>query len=162
VPNPGSAPYTPEYNGRAYTNPNGDYQAPYITVAYTDPIPLQGSSVGFLPNSAYHNVTWHNMLGQPEFDGFGYESPPQFPFRLQPIDMMPGSMDPNNLTKQLATIMRESFVIEPKGRGCIHQNPYPDYYDQHHYPIGYRVPKFSMFSMEHGKTTLQHVGQFIL
>jgi hypothetical protein len=27
MPNTGSAPYTPGYNGRAYTNPNGNYQA---------------------------------------------------------------------------------------------------------------------------------------
>jgi hypothetical protein len=87
--NHGSAPYTPGYNNWAYTNPNGNYKASYTTVAYTDPIPLPGSSAGFLLNSAYHNATWHNTLGQPEFGGFGYETPPQFPFRPQPIDMTP-------------------------------------------------------------------------
>jgi hypothetical protein len=74
--NPSSALYTLGYNGRAYTNPKGNYPAPY-----TDPIPLPGSSAGFLPNSTYHNAMWHNTLGQPKFGGFGYEAPPQFPFR---------------------------------------------------------------------------------
>jgi hypothetical protein len=86
----------------------------------------------------------------------------------QPIGMMPAhatvelSADPNNLTNALATILRESFVIEPRGRGRVYQKPYPDYYDQFPYPRGYRVPEFSKFSGEDGKTTLEHVGQFIL
>jgi hypothetical protein len=71
-------------------------------------------------------------------------------------------MDPNNLTNQLATILHESFDIESKGRGCVYQKPNPDYYDQLPYPRGYRVPGFSKFSGEDGKSTLEHVGQFIL
>jgi hypothetical protein len=43
----------------------------------------------------------------------------------------------------LATILCESFIIEPKG-------------------VGYRVPEFSKFSGEDRKITLEHVGQFIL
>jgi hypothetical protein len=73
----------------------------------------------------------------------------------------PGA-EPNNLTNQLATILHESFGIEPKGRGRIYQKSYPNYYDQLHYPRGYRVPEFAKFSGEDGKTTLEHVGQFIL
>jgi hypothetical protein len=71
-------------------------------------------------------------------------------------------VDPNNLTNQLATILRESFGIEPKGRGCVYQKPYPDYYDQLPYPRDYRVPEFSKFSEDDGKTTLEHISQFIL
>jgi hypothetical protein len=68
----------------------------------------------------------------------------------------------NNLTNQLATILCKCFGVEPKGRECVYQKPYPYYYDQLPYPRGYRVPKFSKFSGEDGKTTLEHVGQFIL
>jgi hypothetical protein len=71
-------------------------------------------------------------------------------------------VDPNNLTNQLATILRESFGIEPKGRWRVYQKSYPDYYDQLHYPRGYIVPEFAKFSEEDGKTILEHVGQFIL
>jgi hypothetical protein len=73
----------------------------------------------------------------------------------------PGT-DPNNLTNQLSTILRESFDIEPKGRGRVYQKAYLDYYDQLSYPRGYRVPEFSKFSGEDDKATLEHVGQFIL
>jgi hypothetical protein len=80
MPNPGSAPYTPGYNGQAYTNPNCNYQAPYTTVAYTDPIPLPGSSLGFLPNQAYQHTSRFNTYGQPKTGDFGYEPPLQFSF----------------------------------------------------------------------------------
>jgi hypothetical protein len=62
----------------------------------------------------------------------------------------------------LATILCESFDIEPKGRGHVYQKPYLDYYDQLPYHRGYGVPEFSKFSGEDDKTTLEHVGQFIL
>jgi hypothetical protein len=71
-------------------------------------------------------------------------------------------VDPNNLTNQLTTILRESFGIEPKGRVRVYQKPYLDYYDQLPYPRGYRVTEFAIFSGEDGKITLEHVGQFIL
>jgi hypothetical protein len=68
----------------------------------------------------------------------------------------------NNLTNQLATILQESFGIEPKGRGRVYQKSYPNYYDQLPYPRGYRVPEFSKFSGEDDKTTFEHVDQFTL
>jgi hypothetical protein len=70
--------------------------------------------------------------------------------------------DPNNLTNKLATIMHESFGIEPKDRERIYQKPYLDYYDQLLYPRGYRVSEFAKFSRQDGKITLEHVDQFIL
>jgi hypothetical protein len=82
-PNPGSAPYTFGYNGRAYPKPNSSYKAPYTTVAYTDPIPLPGSLLGFLPNYAYQNTPRFNACGHAEASGFGYETPTQFLFRPQ-------------------------------------------------------------------------------
>jgi hypothetical protein len=166
--NPGSASYTFGYNCWTYPNPNGNYQASYTTVAYTDPILLHGSLLGFLPNHAYKNAPHFNAYSQAKADGFSYETPPQFPFKPQSIDKTPArattepSTDANNLTSQLTTILCESFGIEPKGRGHVYQKPYPDYYDQLPYPKGYRVPEFAKFSGEDGKTTLEHVGQFIL
>jgi hypothetical protein len=76
TPNPGSASYTSGYNGRAYPNPSGNFQASYTTIAYTDPITLLGSSLGFLPNHAYQTPPRFNAYSQPEAGGFGYETPP--------------------------------------------------------------------------------------
>jgi hypothetical protein len=168
MPNFTSTSYTSRGKDRAYAHASSNFQAPYTTVAYTNPIPLSGSSLGFLSNHAYQNSPRFNAYGRPKASGFGYETPPQFLFRPQPIDMTsarattePGT-DPNNLTNQLATILHKSFGIEPKGRECVYQKPYPDYYDQLPYPRSYRVTEFSKFSGEDGKTTLEHAGQFIL
>jgi hypothetical protein len=166
--NPGSATYTSGYNSRAYPNPNGNYQALYNTIAYTDPNPLPGSSLDLLPNHTYYNAPCFNTYGQPKAGGFGYETPLQFPFRSHPIDMMPArgmaesGADPNNLINKLATISCESFYIESKGRVRVYQKPYPNYYNQLPYPRGYRVLEFAKFSGENGKTTLEYVGHFIL
>jgi hypothetical protein len=76
MPNFTSAPYTPGGNGRAYVHASGNYQAPYSTLAYTDPIPLPSSSLGLLPNHAYQNTSHFNAYGQPKAGSFGYQIPP--------------------------------------------------------------------------------------
>jgi hypothetical protein len=81
IPNPNLTPYTSGFNGRAYSNPSSNFQAPYTTVAYTNPIPLPSSLLGFLPNYTYQTPPCFNAYGQLEANGFGYETPPQFPFR---------------------------------------------------------------------------------
>jgi hypothetical protein len=73
VSNFSSAPYTPEAMTE-HTRTSSNYHAPYSTVAYTDLISLSGSSMGFLPNHAYHNTMRFNAYGQSEADGFGYET----------------------------------------------------------------------------------------
>jgi hypothetical protein len=73
--NPGSDPYTSGYNGQSYPNRNGNYHVSHITVAYTDPISLHGSLLGFLPNYAYQNAPHFNTYGQPKANGFGCETP---------------------------------------------------------------------------------------
>jgi hypothetical protein len=63
------------------------------------------------------NMPRFNAYVQLEVDGFGYETPSQFSFRPQPIDMTPArataepGADPNNLTNKLVTILREFFGI---------------------------------------------------
>jgi hypothetical protein len=81
MPNFTSAPYTPGGIGWAYAHAIDNYQAPYTIIAYTDPVPLPDSSLGFLSNHAYQNASRFNAYGQPEADGFGNETPLQFPFR---------------------------------------------------------------------------------
>jgi hypothetical protein len=89
MPNFGLVSYTIGGNNRTYTNNNDNFQSLYTIVAYNDPIPLLGSSIGFFPNYAYNNATWFNTDSPSEYIGFGYETSPQFLFRPQPIDMTP-------------------------------------------------------------------------
>jgi hypothetical protein len=75
MPNPSLNPCNSGFNGRAYPNPGSNFEAPYTNIAYTDHIPLPGSLLGFLPNHAYETLPHFNAYGQPEADGFGYETP---------------------------------------------------------------------------------------
>jgi hypothetical protein len=74
MPNPSSTPYPSGFNGQAYPNSNGNFQAPHTTIACTDPVPLPDSSLCFLPNHAYQTPPRFNTYGQPKIDGFGYET----------------------------------------------------------------------------------------
>jgi hypothetical protein len=71
IPNPSSTPYIFGFNGRAYPNPCNNFQVPYTTIAYTDPIPLPDSSLVFLLNHAYQTLPRFNLYGQSEADGLG-------------------------------------------------------------------------------------------
>jgi hypothetical protein len=51
MPSPSSTPCTSGFNGRAHRNPSGNFQPPYTTIAYTDPVPLPGRSLGFFPTT---------------------------------------------------------------------------------------------------------------
>jgi hypothetical protein len=62
----------------------------------------------------------------------------------------------SSLTLEDIECPKSSFTIKLKWRGHVYQKPYPDYYDQLLYPRGYKMPKFSKFSGEHGKITLEH------
>jgi hypothetical protein len=63
IQNPSLTPYTSGFNGRVYRNPSGNFHAPYTTIAYTNPIPLPGSLLGFLPNHAYQTPPRFNAYG---------------------------------------------------------------------------------------------------
>jgi hypothetical protein len=63
MPNRSSTPYTSGFSGRVSPNPSGNFQALYTTIAYTDPIPLPGSSLGFLLNHAYQTQPCFNAYG---------------------------------------------------------------------------------------------------
>ena len=61
----------------------------------------------------------------------------------------------------IRTIIRDNFWFEVRNCAKVHQNPYPDYYDNIPYPRVYRVPEFTKFGGEDSRTTWEHVGQFL-
>ena len=62
----------------------------------------------------------------------------------------------------MTQVLRETFGLEPKGKGRVYQKPYPTDYDEVPFPRNYRVPEFAKFNGDDGKTSLEHVGQFTL
>jgi hypothetical protein len=46
-------------------------------------------------------------------------------------------------------------------RGQSYQRPYGNRFDHHPYPQGTRIPEFTKFSGDQGKSTREHIGQFV-
>nr|ABA92239.1 retrotransposon protein, putative, unclassified [Oryza sativa Japonica Group] len=80
---------------------------------------------------------------------------------IRPPNPPPNLQGPNNMEDMISDIMRNRFGIETRNRVRAYKKPYPDYYDNVPFPRNYRVPEFSKFSGEDGKTTWEHVGQFL-
>ena len=67
-----------------------------------------------------------------------------------------------SIREEMASLLREHFGVEPKGRARVYQKPYPDYYyDTILYPRGFKVPDFVKFNGEDSRTTMEHIGKFL-
>jgi hypothetical protein len=41
------------------------------------------------------------------------------------------------------------------------KKPYPDYFDATPYPRGFKIPDFVKFTGDDGRSTFEHIGQFL-
>nr|AAM74403.1 Putative retroelement [Oryza sativa Japonica Group] len=80
---------------------------------------------------------------------------------IRPPNPPPNQHGPNNMEDIISDIIKNRFGIETRNRARTYKKPYPDYYDNVPFPRNYRVPEFAKFSGEDGKTTWEHVGQFL-
>jgi hypothetical protein len=143
---------------------------PYNTVAYsTPPIPPQGTGIpyGPLPDT-YFNVPSQNTPHMQHVTSHSHDTPQQQSFRPQPHanassnrPMAETLFGPESIKEQMTNILREHFGVALKGKSRVYQKPYPDYYDTIPYPRGFKVPDFVKFNGEDGRTTMEHIGQFL-
>ena len=80
-------------------------------------------------------------------------------FPTRPLAEQP--MGHENIKERMASILKQHFGVEPKGRARVYQKWYLDLYDNIQYPRGYRVPEFIKFTRDDCRTTLEHITQFI-
>lgn len=66
----------------------------------------------------------------------------------------------NEIHRQLVDIVKK-MGLDPGTNVKVYKKPYPEQYDAVPYPRGYKVPDFPKFNGEDGRTTLEHVGQFL-
>jgi hypothetical protein len=137
---------------------NFNLQQPYYqTASYTAPsLPSMGTGVPYGPvSNVYPNVSPQHML----------HAQPVLP-ELQPHNhaaSMPqaSSLEPSqNFKDQIANVLRE-LGLEPKGRVRAYQKPYLEYVDSTPYPRGFKIPDFVKFMGEDGRSTFEHIGQFL-
>ena len=63
---------------------------------------------------------------------------------------------------EVIKIFRQSFDIEPKVKCRTYQRSYPKNYNYVAYPQGFKIPEFVKFTSDDSRTTLEHIGQFII
>jgi hypothetical protein len=117
-----------------------NFQQPYYqTIAYGPNIPPMGTGVphGPIPNVLFPRTSGY-ITPNPRVDG----------------EMNEGVRD------QIARTLRE-FWFTPKGQARSYQKPYPEYFDMIPYPHGFWVPDLDKFTGDDGKTTYEHIGQFL-
>ena len=90
------------------------------------------------PNFAQPNST--SVPNQPHADDFGSGS----------------------IKEEVIKIFWQTFGIEPKVKCRTYQRSYPSNYDYVAYPQGFKISKFVKFTGNDSRTTLEHIGQFII
>lgn len=67
----------------------------------------------------------------------------------------------NAMREEFDKKFKDALRIDLKSRDRVYQKPYPANYDIVAIPIGCHVPEFVKFSMDEGKSTLEHVSQYL-
>ena len=67
-----------------------------------------------------------------------------------------------SIKDEVIKIFRQTFGIDPKGRCRSYKRPYPEEYEHVAYPQDFKIPEFAKFTSNDSRTTLEHIGQFII
>jgi hypothetical protein len=65
------------------------------------------------------------------------------------------------IREEMAELFRDRLGVSVARVGQSYQNPYDHWFDTVPYPQGARIPEFSKFSGENGRSTHEHIGQFL-
>jgi hypothetical protein len=65
------------------------------------------------------------------------------------------------IREEMAELFRDRLGVSVARVGQSYQKPYDHRFDTVPYPQGARIPEFSKFSGENGRSTHEHIGQFV-
>jgi hypothetical protein len=65
------------------------------------------------------------------------------------------------IREEMAELFRDRLGVSVTRVGQSYQKPYDHRFDIVSYPQGARIPEFSKFSGENGRSTHEHIGQFL-
>jgi hypothetical protein len=63
--------------------------------------------------------------------------------------------------EEIAGAFRDKLGVSVVPGGQSYRKPYDSRFDHHPYPQGTRIPEFTKFSGDQGKSTREHIGQFL-
>ena len=67
-----------------------------------------------------------------------------------------------SIKDEVIKLFRQTFGIAPKERCRSYRRPYLEEYEHVAYPQGFKISKFVKFTGDDSRTTLEHIGQFII
>ena len=116
---PSPAAYAYGDPSQAYHFDSSGYQVPYTTVVHTEPtLPQQAVAI---PRPSQPRAPASPQMQYAPQNNVAYDIPQQIPARPR-IDMTPARVtaEPqgDNFTTQMTQVLRETFGLEPKGRGA--------------------------------------------
>jgi hypothetical protein len=71
----------------------------------------------------------------------------------------PGAME--KIREEMTELFQDKSRVSIARVGQSYQKPYNQRFDAVPYPQGARIPEFSKFSSENGRSTHEHIGQFL-
>jgi hypothetical protein len=80
------------------------------------------------------------------------------------IDQRAGGLAPAAIEivrEGIAGAFRDKLRVSMIPGGQSYRKPYDNQFDHHPYPQGTRIPEFAKFSGDQGKSTREHIGQFL-
>jgi hypothetical protein len=81
------------------------------------------------------------------------------------LDQRVGGLPPaaiDIVREEIAGAFRDKLGVSMVPRGQSYRRPYDNRFDHHPYPQGTRIPEFAKFSGDKGKSTREHIGQFLV
>ena len=109
-------------------------------------------------NSAPHAIVPHGAASSLQ-----HSMPPNFAQHHGiPNRPMSDDFESCSIKDEVIKIFRQTFGIDSKGRCQSYKRPYPEEYEHVAYPQGFKIPEFVKFTGDDSRTTLEHIGQFII
>jgi hypothetical protein len=132
---------------------------PHFTPNYYTPQQQYVPPPTYLNYSAPYDHRPINIIDRSRLEGRHSNARPNVPHSPRssglPLDVM------EKIREEMTELFRDRLRVSVARVGQSYQKPYDHRFDTVPYPQRARVPEFSMFSGENGRSTYKHIGKFL-
>jgi hypothetical protein len=113
----------------------------------------------YLNHNAPYNYRPINIIDRSWQEGRYANARPNEPHSPGSGGLPPGAME--KIREEMTELFRDKFEVSVARVGQSYEKPYNHRFDTVPYPQGAMIPEFSKFSGENGRSTHEHIGQFL-
>jgi hypothetical protein len=154
-------------------NTTGQFGCTTVQTGYTyaEPAVARHAPNYYTPQQQYvspstylnHNTLYNhrpiNTIDRSRQEGRYTNTRPNEPHSPGSGGLPPGAME--KIREEMTELFQDKFGVSVAKVGQSYQKPYDHRFDTAPYPQGARIPEFSKFSGENGRSTYEHIGQFL-